>query len=39
MFLLPGVAIAWELTDTPIPPAYATEIKNYLIAHAHSVDE
>ncbi|KAL2840674.1 terpenoid cyclases/protein prenyltransferase alpha-alpha toroid [Aspergillus pseudoustus] len=35
MFLLPGVVIAWAVTNTPIPPAYATEMRNYLFARAH----
>lgn len=35
MFLLPGIVIAWYVTKTPIPDAYATEIKNYLTARAH----
>ncbi|KAG9252251.1 terpenoid cyclases/protein prenyltransferase alpha-alpha toroid [Emericellopsis atlantica] len=34
MFLLPCVVSAWYLTKTPIPDAYATEIKNYLTARA-----
>jgi len=38
MFLLPGVVIAWYVTKTPIPWAYATEIKNYLFARAHPED-
>lgn len=38
MFLLPGIVIAWYATKTPIPPAYATEIKNYLTARAHPED-
>ncbi|KAL4882678.1 terpenoid cyclases/protein prenyltransferase alpha-alpha toroid [Aspergillus karnatakaensis] len=37
MFLLPGIVIAWVVTETPIPPPYATEIKNYLFARAHPV--
>jgi hypothetical protein len=37
MFLLPGVVIAWVVTDTPIPPAYAAEIKNYLFTHANQL--
>ncbi|KAJ0424939.1 terpenoid cyclases/protein prenyltransferase alpha-alpha toroid [Aspergillus carlsbadensis] len=35
MFLLPGVVIAWVVTNTPIPPAYAAEMRNYLFARAH----
>ncbi|KAK7432419.1 Lanosterol synthase (Oxidosqualene--lanosterol cyclase) [Neonectria magnoliae] len=38
MFLLPGIVITWYATKTPIPPAYATEIKNYLTARAHPED-
>ncbi|KAL4868710.1 hypothetical protein BDV12DRAFT_209020 [Aspergillus spectabilis] len=37
MFLLPGIIIAWTVTSTPVPRAYATEIKNYLFARAHPV--
>jgi lanosterol synthase len=35
MFLLPCVAIAWYVTETPIPWAYRTEIKNYLLNRAN----
>ncbi|PHH87373.1 hypothetical protein CDD83_8960 [Cordyceps sp. RAO-2017] len=38
MFLLSGIVIAWHVTETPIPPAYATEIRNYLAARAHPDD-
>ncbi|KAI0396768.1 terpene synthase [Xylariaceae sp. FL0594] len=38
MFLLPGVVITWYVTKTPIPWYVATEIKNYLFAHAHPED-
>jgi lanosterol synthase len=38
MFLLPGVVITWYITKTPIPSAYATEIKNYLEARADPED-
>ncbi|OQE82027.1 hypothetical protein PENNAL_c0038G02910 [Penicillium nalgiovense] len=38
MFLLPGVVIAWMVTDTHIPPVYAAEIINYLVSHANPVD-
>ncbi|KAJ2901515.1 terpene synthase [Zalerion maritima] len=38
MFLLPGVVITWVVTKTPIPWAYATEIKNYLFSRAHPDD-
>ena len=38
MFLLPGTVITWYVTKTPIPDAYATEIRNYLFARAHPED-
>ncbi|OQE38661.1 hypothetical protein PENCOP_c008G03590 [Penicillium coprophilum] len=38
MFLLPGVVIAWVVTDTHIPPVYATEIINCLVSRANPVD-
>ncbi|KAF2095931.1 oxidosqualene:lanosterol cyclase-like protein [Rhizodiscina lignyota] len=38
MFLLPGIVITWYVTQTPIPPAYASEIKNYLFARQHPED-
>ncbi|KAH7033612.1 squalene/oxidosqualene cyclase [Microdochium trichocladiopsis] len=38
MFLLPGVVIAWYVTETPIPWYVATEIKNYLFARASPDD-
>ncbi|UNI18563.1 Lanosterol synthase [Purpureocillium takamizusanense] len=38
MFLLPGVVITWYVTKTEIPPAYATEIKNYIAARANPKD-
>ncbi|KAK5993756.1 Lanosterol synthase [Cladobotryum mycophilum] len=38
MFLLPGIVITWYATKTPIPEAYAIEIKNYLAARAHPED-
>ena len=38
MFLIPGVVITWTVTKTPIPWAYATEIKNYLFSRAHPDD-
>ncbi|KAL5341113.1 terpenoid cyclases/protein prenyltransferase alpha-alpha toroid [Aspergillus crustosus] len=37
MFLLPGIIIAWTVTSTPIPPAYASAIKDYLFARANPV--
>ena len=38
MFLLPGIIIAWFVTDTPIPPAHSVEIKNYLFERQHPED-
>lgn len=38
MFLLPGMVITYYVTNTPIPPEYATEIIRYLFARQHSVD-
>ncbi|KAF5011198.1 hypothetical protein FDECE_2684 [Fusarium decemcellulare] len=38
MFLLPGFVITWYVTKTPIPDAYATEMRNYLAARAHPED-
>ncbi len=38
MFLLPALVISWVVTDTPIPEAYAIEIKNYLYARRHPED-
>ena len=38
MFLLPGLVITWYVTNTPIPPEYATEIKRYLFARQHPED-
>ena len=38
MFLLPGVVIAWYVSKRPIPPAYATEMRNYLAARANPED-
>jgi lanosterol synthase len=38
MFLLPGIVIAWYVTETPIPAHFATEIKNYLFARQHPED-
>ena len=35
---MPGVVIGWYATKTPIPWAYATEMKNYLFARAHPED-
>lgn len=38
MFLLPGVVITWFVTNTPIPPEYAVEIKRYLFARQNPHD-
>ncbi|RAO71695.1 uncharacterized protein BHQ10_007707 [Talaromyces amestolkiae] len=38
MFLLPGFVITWYVTNTPIPPEYAVEIKRYLFARQNPVD-
>lgn len=38
MFILPGIVIAWVVTNTPIPREYVTEIRNYLFARAHVAD-
>ncbi|ERF73195.1 hypothetical protein EPUS_03036 [Endocarpon pusillum Z07020] len=38
LFLLPGHVITLYVTDTPIPPAYATEIKAYLFARQNKQD-
>ncbi|KGO43305.1 Terpenoid cyclases/protein prenyltransferase alpha-alpha toroid [Penicillium expansum] len=38
MFLLPGILITYYVTNTPIPPEYATEIKRYLFARQHPED-
>lgn len=38
MFLLPGLVIAWYVTETPIPDHVATEIKNYLFARQDPKD-
>ncbi|KAL1625690.1 Lanosterol synthase erg7A [Diplodia seriata] len=39
MFLLPGLVITWYVTNTPIPDAYKTEIKNYLFSRQHPEDD
>jgi lanosterol synthase len=38
MFLIPGVVFAWYVTKTPIPPAYAAAMRDYLFARAHTED-
>ena len=38
MFLLPGLVIAWYVTETPIPEHYKIEINRYLFAHQNPED-
>ncbi|KAH8802428.1 oxidosqualene:lanosterol cyclase-like protein [Xylogone sp. PMI_703] len=38
MFLIPAMVTAWAVTETPIPEAYRTEIKNYLFARQNPED-
>lgn len=38
MFLLPGILITYYVTNTPIPPEYAAEIKRYLFARQNPED-
>ncbi|EGC47128.1 oxidosqualene:lanosterol cyclase [Histoplasma capsulatum var. duboisii H88] len=38
MFLLPGLIVTWYVTNTPILPEYAVEIKRYLFARQHPED-
>ena len=38
MFLLPGLVIAWYVTETPIPKPVATEMKRYLFARQNPED-
>jgi len=38
MFLLPGLVIAWYVTETPISDPVAIEMKNYLFARQHPED-
>ncbi|KAI9803922.1 MAG: hypothetical protein M1825_001802 [Sarcosagium campestre] len=38
MFLLPGLVIAWHVTQTPIPESHSIEIKNYLFARQNPED-
>jgi len=35
LFMLSCVVIAWYVTNTPIPPEYAVEIKRYLFGRQH----
>ncbi|KAL9622472.1 MAG: hypothetical protein Q9160_003148 [Pyrenula sp. 1 TL-2023] len=38
LFLLPGLVIAWYVTNTPIPKPYTIEIKRYLFARQSKSD-
>lgn len=38
MFLLPGIVIAWYVTNRPIPKEYAFEMKRYLFARQNPND-
>ena len=38
MFLLPGMVIAWYVTQTPIPTPVAIEMKRYLFARQNPDD-
>ncbi|KAI8933686.1 hypothetical protein NX059_009405 [Plenodomus lindquistii] len=38
LFILPCVVIAGHVTDSPLPAAYAVEIRRYLFARQHVVD-
>ncbi|KAL9100184.1 MAG: hypothetical protein Q9163_004405, partial [Psora crenata] len=38
MFLLPGIVIAWHVTNTSIPQPTRTEIKRYLFARQNPAD-
>ncbi|KAG8529674.1 uncharacterized protein KY384_005155 [Bacidia gigantensis] len=38
MFLLPGLVIAWHVTETPIPLPVRIEIKRYLFARQNAED-
>ncbi len=38
MFLLPGMVIAWYVTQTPIPKPVAIEMKRYLFARQNPDD-
>ena len=38
MFLLPGLVIAWHVTQTRIPDPHRIEIKNYLFARQNPDD-
>ncbi|KAL8949507.1 MAG: hypothetical protein Q9222_004384 [Ikaeria aurantiellina] len=38
LFLLPGLVIAWYVTETPIPEHISIEIRRYLFSRQHPVD-
>lgn len=38
MFLLPGIVVAWYVTNTPIPRPIAIEMKRYLFARQNPDD-
>lgn len=38
MFLLPGLVIAWYVTQTAVPASHVIEIRNYLFARQHPED-
>ena len=38
MFLLPGIVIAWYVTDTPIPEPTRVEMRRYLFARQSTAD-
>ncbi|KAI9878912.1 MAG: Lanosterol synthase (Oxidosqualene--lanosterol cyclase) [Pleopsidium flavum] len=38
MFLLPGLVIAWHVTQTHVPASHATEIKSYLFRRQNPED-
>ena len=38
MFLIPGLVIAWYVTDTAVPDPTRVELRRYLFARAHRLD-
>ena len=38
MFVIPGIIITYYVTDTPIPPEYAVELRRYLFARQNRED-
>ena len=38
MFVIPGIIITYYVTNTPIPPEYATELRRYLFARQNRDD-